>query len=144
MNPDAPRIMVVDDEPAGRKAVGKEFRREGWEVIEAADGLEASGYIRSTSPDPPDVFLIDLKLPGSSGAELIQIIELMGIRSRQNRRPCRIVGYTCVSPPSQLIQAAIDAGAHAVVLKPCDFEHVLAVVKGEHPGDVAITRSTNP
>jgi two-component system response regulator MprA len=138
MNPPAPRAMIVDDDPAARKATGREFEREGWEVITVADGLEASSYIRSTTPDPPDVFVIDLKLPAPNGVELIRIIELMGIRSRQTRRPVRIVACTCAEPGNPIIADAIRAGADAVVIKPCHFEHLLAVCKGEHPGDVAI------
>lgn len=138
------RIMIVDDNPSHRSMLGREFRREGFDSKEVSDGLEAIGYIKSTEPDPPDVFVIDLKLAGASGVELIKLVRLIRVVSRRTMRPARIVAHTCAYPGNPIIEEAVQAGADAVVLKTGDFDHLLAVVRGEHPGDVAIVRSTNP
>ncbi len=61
------RVLVVDDEPAIRHAVGRLFRREGWEVVTAATAGEALAALESAAAH---AVLLDYHLPGMSGAAL--------------------------------------------------------------------------
>jgi len=61
------RVLVVDDEPAIRHAVGRLFRREGWTVVTAATAGEAIAALETA---PAHGVLLDYHLPGMSGAEL--------------------------------------------------------------------------
>lgn len=61
------RVLVVDDEPAIRHAVGRLLRREGWEVVTAATAGEALAALETA---PAQAVLLDYHLPGMSGAEL--------------------------------------------------------------------------
>jgi DNA-binding response OmpR family regulator len=61
------RVLVVDDEPAIRHAVGRLLRREGWDAVTAATAGEAIAALETA---PADAVLLDYHLPGMSGAAL--------------------------------------------------------------------------
>lgn len=61
------QVLVVDDEPAIRHALGRLFRREGWEVVTAATAGEA---VAALELSPAQAVVLDFHLPGMSGAEL--------------------------------------------------------------------------
>src|SRR4051794_961982 len=71
----APRIVVVEDEPAIRRGVADALRASGYEVAEAADGLK--GLVEASRPDA-DLILLDLMLPRMDGLELLR--ELREVR----------------------------------------------------------------
>ncbi|MBN1774113.1 MAG: response regulator, partial [Deltaproteobacteria bacterium] len=60
--PDAPRLLVVDDEEGIRTTLEVLFRRTGYRVTLAADGNEAAAAIRDT--EPFDLIVTDLAMPG--------------------------------------------------------------------------------
>jgi two-component system response regulator RegX3 len=62
------RILVVDDEPAIRDAVGYALRSEGYDVEALGTGEEALDAI--DGEPPPDLVVLDLMLPGLSGVEV--------------------------------------------------------------------------
>jgi DNA-binding response OmpR family regulator len=61
------RVLVVDDEPAIRDAVGYALRTEGFDVDVVADGEEA---LDAALGSPYDVVVLDLMLPRMSGTEV--------------------------------------------------------------------------
>lgn len=66
------RVLVVDDEPAIRHAVGRLLRREGWDVTTVATGGEALATLET---DAMCAVLLDYHLPGMSGGDLgVQIV----------------------------------------------------------------------
>ncbi len=69
----APRIVVIEDEPAIRRGVGDALRACGYEVAEAADGIK--GLSEATRPDV-DLVLLDLMLPRKDGMELLRELRL--------------------------------------------------------------------
>ena len=60
-------ILVVDDEPLIRFAIGRILKRQGYDVIEAADGLEA---LAVASQRRVDLVITDLEMPNLDGADL--------------------------------------------------------------------------
>ena len=64
------RLFVIDDEPSIRSAISRFLSRRGWEVEEAADGLEALHTLERSEPGYYDVVLTDLHMPNCSGIEL--------------------------------------------------------------------------
>jgi CheY-like chemotaxis protein len=62
----APRILVVDDDAAIREFLRDLLDSEGYEVDEAANGLEAVERVRT---NPPSAVLMDLMMPILSGVE---------------------------------------------------------------------------
>ena len=74
------RILVVDDEPSLRQVLARQLRSEGYTVLEAGYGLEALEVARN-SPQPVDLVLSDIVMPGMIGTELAQrlLVEHPGI-----------------------------------------------------------------
>jgi len=64
-------ILIVDDESIVRETVAINLRREGLEVVFAADGLEAIETARTTKPD---VVVLDIMLPGIDGFQVCRTI----------------------------------------------------------------------
>lgn len=62
----AKKILVVEDDTDNRRIVAKVLAVEGYDVIEATDGIEALAQARSQLPD---MILMDLALPNMDGWE---------------------------------------------------------------------------
>jgi len=64
-------ILVVDDEPIVRDVVVRYLRRDGFTTLEAGDGDAARRLIET---DEPELVVLDVMLPGTSGLELCRWI----------------------------------------------------------------------
>jgi DNA-binding response OmpR family regulator len=64
-------VLVVDDEPIVRDVVVRYLQREGYETLEAGDGLHAQELLRKHEPS---LVVLDLMLPGLDGLELCRWI----------------------------------------------------------------------
>jgi two-component system, cell cycle sensor histidine kinase and response regulator CckA len=62
-------VLVVDDEQGLRDLVCRTLRAEGYRTLEAGHGAEALEVIE-TSPDPVDLVVTDVVMPGMDGREL--------------------------------------------------------------------------
>src|SRR6476661_1970251 len=69
----APTILLVDDEDAVRKVLAFPLERDGYEVIQAADGEEA---LQQFAQQPVDLVVLDIMLPRLDGLELCKVIGL--------------------------------------------------------------------
>ncbi len=67
------RVLVVEDEPNLREPLVYLLEKEGYQVLEAADGNAA---IENFQKHSPDLILLDLMLPGISGNEVCRLIRL--------------------------------------------------------------------
>jgi DNA-binding response OmpR family regulator len=68
------RILIVEDNPKERLLLEEELRKEGYEIVVAADGREA---IESAREFPPHLVIMDIELPEMNGVEaLVQILTL--------------------------------------------------------------------
>ena len=81
------RILIVDDDDAGRYAKSRILRQAGFGVLEAAGGGDALALVES---EAPDLILLDVRLPDMSGTEVCRrinqhIVCLGWIRSRARR-----------------------------------------------------------
>ena len=63
----APTILLVDDEDAVRKVLAFPLERDGYEVIQAADGEEA---LQQFAQQPVDLVVLDIMLPRLDGLEV--------------------------------------------------------------------------
>ena len=64
-------ILVVEDNPTGRKLIRVALELEGFQVMEAGDGFSALAQMRSKLPD---LIVQDLKLPDMNGLELTRLL----------------------------------------------------------------------
>jgi PAS domain S-box-containing protein len=68
-----PLILVVDDNPPLRYALGRTLRQHRFEVIEAGDGASALELAESAHPD---LILLDVKLPDINGFDVARKLKL--------------------------------------------------------------------
>ncbi len=61
------KILVIEDDPAISRLVDYSLRHEGYEVIQASNGLEG---IRKAHDERPDLVILDVMLPGLDGFEI--------------------------------------------------------------------------
>ena len=115
----AGRILVVDDQAANLRVVSVLLGRQGYEVITAASGQEA---LQAAVAQPPDLFLLDMMMPGMDGFEL-----LSELRGHPALRKAPAVFLTAAHDRDALLRA-FDAGAVDYVTKPFLPEELLARV----------------
>ena len=113
-------VLVVDDEISLRQILVRQLRSDGYTVLEAGYGLEALAVARS-SPEPIDLVLSDIVMPGMVGTELAQRLldEHPGIRVVL--MSAHFVGELAspIGPP----------GSVPVLPKPFDGRKMLALVE---------------
>jgi DNA-binding NarL/FixJ family response regulator len=118
-------VVIVDDHVALRRGMELLLRRAGHHVVGTAG--DAEGGEALILRRQPDVALVDLNLPGRSGAELT--------RSLLAARPeLRIVLYTGAADERQLLEA-LDAGAAGLALKTGDPEELEQAIRTVAAGD---------
>ena len=71
----ARRILIIEDEAVIRKAIRMACEKEGYEVVEAENGMEG---LRLTETAKPDLLLLDLMLPDVSGFDVCREIRKSG------------------------------------------------------------------
>ena len=119
------RILCVEDHPVFREGLATVIASQpDMRLIgHAGNGVEAVAEFRRYQPD---VTLMDLRLPGSNGTDV-----LIAIRGEFPR--ARIVILTTSDSDGE-IQRAMRAGAAAYVLKSMPKDDLLAVIRSVHSG----------
>jgi DNA-binding response OmpR family regulator len=80
------RILVVDDEPFILRSLTYVLRREGFEVVEARDGVEALDVARR---EHPDLVFLDVMMPRKSGFDV-----LAELKATPELAHCRVILLT--------------------------------------------------
>ncbi len=65
-------ILIVDDEPNIRRVLNESLTAEGYRCLEAADAVDALEKLRANAVS---LVLLDIKMPGTSGVEVLPKIE---------------------------------------------------------------------
>lgn len=108
-------ILLVDDEETFRRRLAQAFVRRGFTVHEAGDFDQAVAILGQTDPE---MALIDLRMPGRSGLELVAEAK----RLRPEISIVVLTGYGSIATASQ----AIKLGALNYLPKPADVDEILA------------------
>jgi two-component system, OmpR family, KDP operon response regulator KdpE len=109
------KVLVVDDEPALRRALKTSLSASGFKVEEARSGEEA---LRAFSEGGCDLVLLDINMPGMSGVETCR-------RLRQMDGEVGIVMVTVRDSEDDKVHA-LESGADDFVTKPYRFRELLA------------------
>jgi DNA-binding NtrC family response regulator len=110
-------ILVVDDEPPQRELLGGFVKALGYQVCEAASGEEALATIEKR---PPDMVLLDVRLPGINGIET-----LAKIRETDEELPVLLI--TAFADLRQAV-TAMKGGADDYLAKPVDLDELEAAI----------------
>src|SRR5262249_28516287 len=71
-------ILVVDDEPAVRRALERALKLDSYDVELAADGREALDHL---ADNPADAVILDVMMPGIDGLEVCRRMRAAGDRT---------------------------------------------------------------
>ena len=117
--PEHIRVVVADDHPMWRDAVARDLADAGFEVVATADdGRSAVARTRATAPD---VLVLDLNLPGLTGAQVCAALAAAAV-------PTRIL-ILSASGDHQDVLDAVKAGALGYLVKSAGREEFLAAVR---------------
>jgi two-component system response regulator len=120
-------ILLVEDDPDDEELTILALRQERLanEIAVARDGAEAVTYLLGAGarPDPPQLILLDLKLPKLNGLEVLQ-----RIRANDRLRAVPVVILTSSNEDEHIIASYLH-GANSYVRKPVVFEQFVAAVR---------------
>ena len=117
----AKKILIVDDSRTIRQQVGFTLSKEGFEVVEAEDGLDGINKLQGT----PDISMIisDVNMPNMGGLEMIE-----AIRKIEQFKFIPIIMLTTESSGDK-VERAKKAGASGWLVKPFNPEQLVGAVK---------------
>ena len=127
------RVVLVDDHPIVLQGLQHLFaRHEEFAVVDCcADADRALAVVRA---EQPDVLVLDLRMPGRNGLDLLRTLF-------DERVVCRTVLLTAAISDDQVLDA-VKLGAAGVVLKESSPETLLECVRKVHRGEQWIDRDT--
>jgi signal transduction histidine kinase len=115
----APRILVVDDNDAGRYVKVHTLRTSGFAVSEATTGAEA---VERTAREGPDLVVLDVKLPDISGIEVCR-------RVKADRPGTMVLQTSAAFVGARDRAAGLQGGADSYLIEPIDPPELVAAVK---------------
>ncbi len=116
------KILIVDDSWLTRRGVKRILQAEGYEIIEAENGLQALELIIKADNNI-DAVLLDLLMPEMSGLELL---ERLNLNHDQAKLPVVVL---TADIQKTVRQKCIDLGAYAFLNKPPEPEELIEVVQ---------------
>ncbi len=119
----AESLLLVDDDAVFRTRLARAFRDRGWDVRVASNYDEALTLARE---DSPEYALVDLRMPGRSGLEVVRDLNAHDASTRI----IVLTGYGSIATAVE----AMRLGAASYLTKPADADDILA----------AFTRATLP
>ena len=111
-------ILIVDDELSVRDSLLHWFRKDGYDVATAANAIEA---IKALDQAPCDVVLLDIKMPGMDGMELLS-------RIRSTNTSAAVIMMTAFASVDTAVRA-LKNGAFDYVTKPIDPDELSHLVR---------------
>lgn len=111
------RVLLVDDDAAARKLYRTQLVASGYEVMEAASGIEA---VETSEKGNFHAVLMDLNMPGLDGWMAMSLIKA--------RRPALPIIILTAMTEGDLEARAKTAGAAGFLTKPCTSDTLARAV----------------
>ncbi len=130
---DRPSMLLVDDDEIFRERLGRAFRERDYEVTTAGSYDEAMVAART---DSPQFAVVDLKMPGRSGLELVRDLKTVDATTKI----VVLTGYGSIA-------TAIDAvrlGATHYLAKPADADDILAAFQRDEKAPLSAPEAEFP
>lgn len=112
---ESPLLLLVEDDDALRTRLARAFAARGIDVRQAPNCRDAEAIARE---DPPEMVVLDLRMPDSNGLDLIPTL----IQIDPNTRIVVLTGYGSVATAIE----AVRRGATHYLTKPADADEILA------------------
>jgi signal transduction histidine kinase len=113
-----PKILIIDDDEAMLDSCTQVFKREGYQTLTAENG---SAGIRKFKKSAPDLVLVDLKMPGIDGLEVLK-------RLKSQDPDCMAIMITGYGTIGSAVEA-IKLGAYDFLPKPFSPDEIRHIVK---------------
>lgn len=113
------RVLLIDDNQHTRTALRMVLESQGLECAEAIDGSAALDWLER---ETADLVITDNQMPGLTGLEFIERLSTKGLPQRP---PVILLSGNLQDADRE---RAVNAGAYAVLNKPCNFPEFLSLV----------------
>ena len=114
------KILIVDDEPDILEFLSYNFRKKGYAIITANNGIDG---IKKAKAELPNLIISDILMPEMDGVEMC-----LELRSDLLIKKIPFVFLTAVSDDYKVLYA-MTSGADQFVSKPIKFEYLLHIVE---------------
>ncbi|MBV9080926.1 MAG: response regulator [Elusimicrobia bacterium] len=114
------KVLIIDDEPSNRRLARRALEPLGFQIEEAADGVEGLEAVRR---DRPDLILLDVRMPRMNGYEVCR-----ALKDDEATRLIPIIILTSLDEITDKLEA-IEAGAADFLVKPFDVAELTTRVK---------------
>ena len=120
------RVVLVDDHPIVLQGLQHLFERQAdFDVVSCCE--DAAAAIEAVRAQHPDVLVLDLRMPGANGLDVLRTIASERIR-------CRTVLLTAAITEEQVLEA-VKLGAAGLVLKESSPDTLVSCVRRVHQGE---------
>jgi two-component system response regulator RegA len=127
-----PTLLLVDDDATFCAVLREAFEARGYAVRTAHDVAEG---IALAQADSPEYAVVDLKMPGPSGLELVRSLKALD----ENTRIVVLTGYASIATAVE----SIKLGAVHYLAKPADADEIVAAFYREQ-GDTSVPPPARP
>jgi CheY-like chemotaxis protein len=114
-------ILLADDSDVGRYVIATTLRRAGFSVREVPDGTEA---LREVTANPPDMAILDVKMPGLNGMEVCSRLKA---DPRTSFVPILLLSATFLDSSARV--EGLDLGADGYLTQPVEAPVLIASVR---------------
>lgn len=114
-------ILIAEDDPTSRKALGLVIRKWGYDVVECANGLEALRKMQAAGA--PRLAILDWMMPGLDGLEVCH-----ALRQKLRDLPPYLIVLTAKTSRDDKIEG-LEAGADDFITKPFNYAELRARIR---------------
>ncbi|MEC4687097.1 MAG: response regulator transcription factor [Nitrospirota bacterium] len=126
---DMGRLLIVDDAPLFRAAIGSALSDAGFEVV--GEGITARDAVERAEELQPDVVLLDILMPGGSGLDVVADILHVSPGSK--------VLLVTASESEEDLLAGVKAGARGYVTKDIPLPDLISAIDAVDAGGAALS-----
>jgi DNA-binding NtrC family response regulator len=112
------KLLIVDDEVQFLNALGQRLEIRDFQVTKATNGAEA---VQAARNDKFDLALLDLKMPGMDGKEVLQLLK----REHKHLEVIILTGHGSLDSAVECTKL----GAYGYLPKPYELEHLIKVLR---------------
>ncbi len=126
-------VLIVDDDDVLRSRLQKAFTKRGL-IVFCADDYDSA--LQVAADQKPDMAVLDLKMPGKNGMELLKDL----LEVSPDTRAVILTGYGSITNAVD----AVKIGAINYVTKPADADQVLAALEGRASHKKSVDEDLHP
>ncbi len=113
------KLLIVDDEPEIGELLTYNFRKKGFDVMTASNGITG---LKALEKFTPDLIILDIMMPYSEGIEMCRQVK------KQLRFSLTPVLFLSATSNQYLIRSAIKAGGKKLISKPIHMNDLIREV----------------